>query len=150
MAIETNLESIKQNGGDRFIRRDQALIREALEETEFQYDGIIWTTKDQGLDIYSWINYELDTVLSASVLAPFVEMLICLKADSKNDNRVRTLGDEALVDIAFDLRYAKGTGSVDMYQRMLVKNGFIVFNPSVQIERICHTIKTEMEYRMQE
>lgn len=150
MAIKTNLESIKQNGGDKFIRRDQALIREALEETEFQYDGIIWTTKDEGLDIYSWINYELDTVLSASVLAPFVEMLICLKADSINDNRVRNLGDEALVDIVFDLRYAKGTADVSMYHRMLAKNGFIVFDPSVQIERICHTIKTEMEFRMQE
>ena len=149
MAIETNLQSIKQNGGDRFIRRDQALIREALEETEFKYDGIIWTTKDEGLDIYSWINYELDTVLSASVLAPFVEMLICLKTDRINDNRVRNLSDEALVDIVFDLRYAKGTGSVDMYQRMLSKNGFIVFDPCVQIERICHTIRTEMEYRMQ-
>ena len=150
MAIETNLQSIKQNGGDRFIRRDQSLIREALGETEFQYDGIIWTTKDEGLDIYSWINYELDTVLSASVLAPFVEMLICLKADSINDNRVRNLGDEALVDIVFDLRYAKGTADVSMYHRMLAKNGFIVFDPSVQIERICHTIKTEMEFRMQE
>lgn len=150
MAIETNLESIQDNGGDKFVRRDKSLIREALEETEFQYDGIIWTTKDEGLDIYSWINYELDTVLSASVLAPFVEMLICLKADSINDNRVRNLGDEALVDIAFDLRYAKGTGDSDMYRRMLSKNGFIVYDPFVQIERICHTIKTEMEFRMQE
>ena len=150
MAIKTNLESIKQNGGNRFIRRDQSLIREALGETEFQYDGIIWTTKEEGLDIYSWINYELDTVLSASVLAPFVEMLICLKADSINDNRVRNLGDEALVDIVFDLRYAKGTGDSDMYRRMLSKNGFIVYDSSVQIERICHTIKTEMEFRMQE
>ena len=76
--------------------------------------------------------------------------MICLKADSINDNRVRNLGDEALVDIAFDLRYAKGTGDPDMYRRMLSKNGFIVFDPSVQIERICHTIKTEMEFRMQE
>ena len=55
-----------------------------------------------------------------------------------------------LSKIAFDLRYAKGTGSPDMYQRMLSKNGFIVFDPSVQIERICHTIRTEMEYRMNE
>ena len=150
MAIETRLESIQQNGGEKLIKRDQALIREALESTEFKYDGIIWTTKDEGLDILCWITYELDTVLSASVLAPFVEKLIELKADGYNDQRVRNLGDEALVDIAFDLRYAKGTGSPDMYQRMLSKNGFIVFDPSVQIERICHTIRTEMEYRMNE
>ena len=150
MAIETRLELIQQNGGEKLIKRDQALIREALESTDFTHDGIIWTTKDEGLDIQCWINYELDTILSPSVLAPFAEKLIELKADGINDNRVRNLTDEALVDIAFDLRYAKGTGSVDMYQRMLSKNGFIVFDPSVQIERICHTIKTEMEYRMQE
>ena len=150
MAIETRLESIQQNGGEKLIKRDQALIRDALESTEFKYDGIIWTTKDEGLDILCWITYELDTVLSAHVLAPFAEKLIELKADGYNDQRVRNLGDEALVDIAFDLRYAKGTGSVDMYQRMLSKNGFIVFDPSVQIERICHTIRTEMEYRMNE
>lgn len=149
MAIETNLESIKENGGEALVKRDQALIREALETTEFKFDGIIWTTKDEGLDILCWITYELDTVLSASVLAPFVEKLIELKADGFNDQRVRNLGDEALVDIAFDLRYAKGTGSADMYQRMLSKNGFIVFNPSVQIERIFHTVRTEMEFRMQ-
>ena len=51
MAIETNLGSIQDNGGDKFVRRDKSLIREALEETEFQYDGIIWTTKEEGLDI---------------------------------------------------------------------------------------------------
>ena len=150
MAIETRLESIQQNGGEKWIKRDQALIREALEETEFVFDGFIWVTKDENLDIQYWITYEIDTVLSAHVLAPFVEKLLELKADGKNDNRVRNLADEALVDIAFDLRYAKGTGSVDMYQRMLSKNGFIVFDASVQIERICHTVKTEMEFRMQE
>ena len=150
MAIETTFESIKQNGGERLVRRDQALIREALETTEFKYDGIIWVTKDEGLDILCWITYEIDTVLSASVLAPFVEKLVELKADGINDQRVRNLADETLVDIAFDLRYAKGTGSVDMYQRMLSKNGFIVFDPSVQIERISHTVRTEMEYRMRE
>lgn len=149
MAIKTNLESIKYNGGERLVRRDQALIREALETTEFKFDGIIWVTKDEGLDILCWITYEIDTILSASVLAPFVEKLVELKADSINDNRVRNLTDEALVDIAFDLRYAKGTGSADMYQRMLSKNGFIVFDPSVQIERISHTVRTEMEFRMQ-
>lgn len=150
MAIETRLESIQQNGGEKLIKRDQALIRDALESTEFKYDGIIWTTKDEGLDILCWITYELDTVLSAHVLASFAEKLIELKADGYNDQRVRNLGDEALVDILFDLRYAKGTGDISMYHRMLVKNGFIVFDPGVQIERICHTIRTEMEYRMQE
>lgn len=149
MAIKTNLESIKDNGGKRLVKRDLALIREALETTEFKFDGIVWVTEDNDLDIVYWITYELDTVLSASVLAPFVEKLVELKADSLNDQRVRNLGDEALVDIAFDLRYAKGTGSADMYQRMLSKNGFIVFDPSVQIERICHTVRTEMEFRMQ-
>ena len=150
MAIESNLDSINLNGGDKLIRRDQVLIREAVETTEFKHDGIIWVTKDEGLDILYWITYEIDTILSASVLAPFVEKLLELKADGRNDQRVRNLGDEALVDVAFDLRYAKGTGSVDMYSRMLSKNGFIVYDPSVQIERICHTIRTEMEYRMQE
>lgn len=149
MAIETRLESIKQNGGEAFVKRDQALIRDALESTEFKYDGIIWTTKDEGLDILCWITYELDTVLSANVLAPFAEKLIELKADGFNDQRVRNLGDEALVDILFDLRYAKGTGEVSIYHRMLSKNGFIGFDPAVQIERICHTIRTEMEYRME-
>lgn len=150
MAIETNLELIKDNGGERLVRRDLALIREALETTEFKYDGIIWTTKDEGLDILCWITYEIDTVLSASVLAPFVEKLLQLKVDGKNDNRVRNLTDEALVDVAFDLRYAKGTGDVAIHHRMLSRNGFIVFDAAVQIERICHTVKIEMEYRMHE
>lgn len=150
MAIETNLESIKLNGGEALVKRDQYLIRKALVTTEFTFNDFVWEEKSSGLSILDWITYELDTVLSASVLAPFVEKLLELKADGRNDQRVRNLGDEALVDVAFDLRYAKGTGSVDMYQRMLSKNGFIVFDPSVQIERICHTIKTEMEYRMQE
>ena len=148
MAIESNLKSIKENGGD--IRRDQSIIREAVASTEFEFDGIMWVTKDTGMTIMDWISFEVDTVLSATVHAPFVELLLGLKADCINDNRVRNLSDEALVDIVFDLRYAKGTGDVSMYQRMLSKNGFIVFNPSVQIERICHTIRTEMEYRMQE
>ena len=150
MAIKTNLESIKDHGGEALVKRDQYLIRKALITTEFVYDDFIWVTEKGGLSILDWLTYELDTVLSASVLAPFVEKLLELKADGRNDQRVRNLGDEALVDVAFDLRYAKGTGSVDMYHRMLSKNGFIVFDPSVQIERICHTIKTEMEYRMKE
>ena len=150
MTIKSNLESIKDNGGEALVKRDQYLIRKALITTEFAFNDFVWEEKSSGLSILDWITYELDTVLSASVLAPFVEKLLELKADGRNDQRVRNLGDEALVDVAFDLRYAKGTGSVDMYHRMLSKNGFIVFDPSVQIERICHTIKTEMEYRMQE
>ena len=150
MAIKTNLESIKDNGGEALVKRDQYLIRKALVTTEFTFNDFVWEEKSSGLSILDWITYELDTVLSASVLAPFVEKLIELKVDGCNDQRVRNLGDEALVDIAFDLRYAKGTGSVDMYQRILSKNGFIVFDASVQIERVCHTIRTEMEYRMKE
>lgn len=149
MAIETRLESIQQNGGEKWIKRDQALIREALEETEFVFDGFIWVTKDENLDIQYWVTYEVDTVLSANVLSDFVEQQLELQADSKNDKCVRSLSNEKLTDVAFDLRYAKGTGDVSMYHRMLVKNGFIVFDASVQIERICHTIKTEMEYRME-
>lgn len=148
MAIETNVESIKQNGGEKLIKRDQIIIREALASTEFVFDGFIWITKDRGLDIRYWITYEIDTVLSASVLSPFVEQQLPLQADGKNDNRVRNLSNEALVDIICDLRYAKGTGDVSIYHKMLSRNGFIVFDPSVQIERICHTIRTEMEYRM--
>ena len=148
MAIETNLELIKLNGGEALVKRDQYLIRKALVTTEFTFNDFVWEEKSSGLSILDWLTYEIDTVLSASVLAPFVEKLLQLKADGKNDQRVRNLGDEALVDIAFDLRYAKGTGDVSMYHRMLVKNGFIVFDASVQIERICHTIKTEIEYRM--
>ena len=150
MAIETKLKAIEYKGGDDLINDDKYAIRKALVTTEFIYDGFLWITKDTGLTILDWLTYEVDTILSASILAPFVERLVELKADSINDNRVRNLADEALVDIAFDLRYAKGTGSVDMYQRMLSKNGFIVFDPSVQIERICHTVKTEMEFRMQD
>lgn len=148
MAIKSNFELVKENGGEALVRRDQALIREALSTTEFVFDGFIWVTKDENLDIQCWLTYEVDTVLSASVLLEFVEQQLQLKADSINDNRVRNLGDEALVDILFDLRYAKGTGDISIYHRMLVKNGFIVFDASVQIERICHTIRTEMEYRM--
>ena len=150
MAIETTIESIKQNGGEKLLKRDQALIREALESTEFKFDGIIWVTEKEGFDILCWLTYEVDTILSPTILMPFVEKLLELKADGYNDQRVRNLGDEALVDIAFDLRFAKGTGNQDMYHRMLSKNGFIVFDASVQIERICHTVKTEMEFRMQE
>ena len=150
MAIETTIKSIKENGGEKLLKRDQDLIREALESTEFKFDGFIWVTEDNDLDIVYWLTYEVDTVLSASVLAPFVEKLLELKTDGYNDQRVRNLGDEALVDILFDLRFAKGTGNQDMYHRMLTKNGFIVFDASVQIERICHTVKTEMEFRMQE
>ena len=106
MAIETNLESIKDNGGEALIKRDQYLIRKELVSTEFEYDDFIWVTKG-GLSILDWLTYEIDTVLSASVLAPFVGKLLQLKVDGKNDNRVRNLTDEALVDVAFDLRYAK-------------------------------------------
>ena len=101
MAIKSNLESIKENGGEVFVKRDQALIRDALESTEFKFDGIIWTTKDEGLDILCWITYELDTVLSAHVLASFAEKLIELKAEGYNDKRVKNLDDEVLVDILF-------------------------------------------------
>ena len=149
MGIETKLKVIEHKGVDELIKEDKYAIRKALVTTEFVYDGFLWVTKDTGMSILDWLTYEVDTVLSASVLAPFVEKLLELKADGRNDQRVRNLGDEALVDVAFDLRYAKGTGSVDMYHRMLSKNGFIVFDASVQIERICHTVKTEMEYRMQ-
>lgn len=149
MTIKSNLESIKDNGGEALVKRDQYLIRKALITTEFAFNDFVWEEKSSGLSILDWITYEVDTVLSASVLAPFVEKLLELKADGKNDQRVRKLGDEALVDIAFDLRYAKGTGDVSIYHRVLSRNGFIVFDASVQIERICHTVKTEMEYRMQ-
>lgn len=149
MAIETNLESITDNGGEVFVKRDQAIIREALDSTEFSYNDFVWEEKSSGLSILDWLTYEIDTVLSATVLSPFVEKQLELKADGINDNRVRNLSNEALIDIIYDLRYAKGTGDVSIYYRMLSRNGFIVFDASVQIERICHTIKTEMEYRMQ-
>ena len=42
-----------------------------------------------------------------------------LKVDGYNGQRVRNIGDETLVDILFDLRYAKGTGEVSIYHRML-------------------------------
>ena len=149
MAIETKLEAIKHKGGDDLIKEDKYAIRKALSTTEFVFDGFIWVTKDENLDISYWLTYEVDTVLSAHVLSAFVEQLLELRADSKNDQRIRNLSNEELTDVAFDLRYAKGTGDVSMYHRMLVKNGFIVFDASVQIERICHSIKIEMEYRME-
>ena len=150
MAIKTNLESIEQNGGEKFVKRDKKVIRQALNHTKFEYKDFIWETTDCNLTILDWLTYEVDTILSAGVLSDFVELQLQLQADCKNDKRVRSLSNEELTNVAFDLRYAKGTGEVSMYHRMLVKNGFIVFDASVQIERICHTIKTEMEYRMQE
>lgn len=149
MAIKSNLESIKYNGGEKFVRRDKKVIRQALNHTKFEYKDFIWETADCNLTILDWLTYEVDTVLSASVLLDFVELQLQLQADYKNDKYVRSLSNEELTNVAFDLRYAKGTGEVSMYHRMLVKNGFIVFDASVQIERICHTIKTEMEYRME-
>ena len=149
MAIETKLEVIKHKRGDDLIKEDKYAIRKALSTTEFVFDGFIWVTKDENFDISYWLTYEVDTVLSAHVLSAFVEQLLELRADSKNDQRIRNLSNEELTDVVFDLRYAKGTGDVSMYHRMLVKNGFIVFDASVQIERICHTIRTEMEYRME-
>ena len=149
MAIKTNLESIERNGGEKFIKRDKKVIRQALNHTIFEYKDFIWETTDCILTFLDWLTYEVDTVLSASVLSDFVELQLQLQADYKNDKYVRSLSNEELTNVAFDLRYAKGTGEVSMYHRMLVKNGFIVFDASVQIERICHTIKTEMEYRME-
>ena len=61
-----------------------------------------------------------------------------LKVDSKNDALVRNLSNDALINVFSDLRYAKGMGDISMYHHMLAKNGFIVFDPRVQIERICH------------
>lgn len=149
MAIKTNLESIEQNGGEKFVKRDKKVIRQALNHTKFEYKDFIWETTDCNLTILDWLTYEVDTILSAGVLSDFVELQLQLQADCKNDKRVRSLSNEELTNVVFDLRYAKGTGEVSMYHRMLVKNGFIVFDASVQIERICHTIKTEMEYRME-
>ena len=149
MAIKTNLESIEQNGGEKFVKRDKKVIRQALNHTKFEYKDFIWETTDCNLTILDWLTYEVDTILSAGVLSDFVELQLQLQADYKNDKYVRSLSNEELTNVAFDLRYAKGTGDVSMYHRMLVKNGFIVFDVSVQIERICHTIKTEMEYRME-
>ena len=72
-----------------------------------------------------------------------------LKVDGKNDTLVRNLSNDKLLDIFSDLRYAKGTGEVSIYYRMLIKNGFTVFDSSIQIERICHTVKTEIEFRIE-
>ena len=41
MAIETNLESIKDNGGEALVKRDQYLIRKELVSTEFEYDDLL-------------------------------------------------------------------------------------------------------------
>ena len=149
MAIKTELESIEHNGGENIIKRDQAIIRQVLATTEFVYDDFIWVTKDNNLSIIDWLTYEVDTVLSASILAPFVEKQLQLKVDGKNDTLVRNLSNDKLLDIFSDLRYAKGTGEVSIYYRMLSKNGFTVYDASIQIERICHTVKTEMEFRME-
>ena len=149
MAIKTNLESIKDNGGDVFIKRDQAIIREALDSTEFSYNDFVWEEKSSGLSILDWLTYEIDTVLSATVLSSFVKKQLELKADGKNDTFVRNLPNDKLLDIFSDLRYAKGTGEVSIYYRMLSKNGFAVYDASIQIERICHTVKTEMGFRME-
>ena len=148
MAIETKLESIEHKGGDELIKEDKMTIRKALSTTEFVYNDFIWTTKE-GLPILDWLNYEVDTVLSASVLVPFVEQQLQLKVDGENDALVRNLSNDTLLDIFSDLRYAKGMGEVSIYYRMLTKNDFTVYDASVQIERICHTVKTEMEYRME-
>ena len=148
MAIKTELESIKDKGGDELIKEDKNTIRKALSTTEFVYDGVLWVTED-GMSILDWLTYEVDIILSASLLASFVELLLQLRVDGSNDQRVRKLSNDELTDVAFDLRYAKGTGDISMYYRMLVKNGFVVFDPSVQIERICHTVRTEIEFRME-
>ncbi|WP_296798768.1 hypothetical protein [uncultured Methanobrevibacter sp.] len=72
-----------------------------------------------------------------------------MKVDGENDVLVRKLSNDALIEIFGDLRYAKGTGEVSMYSYYLNKNGFTVYGPSIQIERICHSVKTEMEFRME-
>ena len=72
-----------------------------------------------------------------------------LKVDGENDALVRNLSNDALIEIFGDLRYAKGTGEVFMYGYYLNKNGFTVYDASIQIERISHTLKIEMGYRMQ-
>jgi len=149
MTIKTTIESIELNGGENIIKRDQAIIRQALATTEFEYGDFIWVTKDNNLSIIDWLTYEVDTVLSASILAPFVEKQLQLKVDGKNDTLVRNLSNDKLLDIFSDLRYAKGTGEVSIYYRMLIKNGFTVFDSSIQIERICHTVKTEIEFRIE-
>ena len=148
MAIETKLEFIEHKGGNELIKEDKITIRKALSTTEFIYD-FIWVTKDNGLSVVDWLNYEVDTTLSASVLAPFVEKQLQLKVDGENDALVRNSSNDALIEIFGDLRYAKGTGEVSMYSYYLNKNGFTVYGPSIQIERICHTVKTEIEFRME-
>lgn len=148
MAIKNELEVIGHKGGDELIKEDKITIRKALSTTEFVFDGALWVTED-GMSILDWLTYEVDTILSASLLASFVELLLQLRADGNNDQRVRKLSNDELTDVAFDLRYAKGTGDISMYHRMLVKNGFVVFDPTVQIERISHTVRTEMEFRME-
>lgn len=149
MAIKCKLESIEHKGGDDLIKEDKMAIRKALSTTEFVYDDFIWVTKENNLSIIDWITYEINTVFSASVLSPFVEKQLELEVDGKNDTFVRNLSNDKLLDIFSDLRYAKGTGEVSIYYRMLTKNGFTVYDASIQIERICHTVKTEMEYRME-
>ena len=150
MAIKTTIESIELNGGENLIKHDESIIRKALSTTDFVYDDFLWVTKDTCLSILDWLNYEVDTVLSASVLVPFVEKQLQLKVDGENDALVRNSSNDALIEIFGDLRYAKGTGEVFMYSYYLNKNGFSVYNASIQIERICHTVKTEMEeFRME-
>lgn len=147
MAIETTIESIELNGGENIIKRDQAIIRQALATTEFEYD-FVWVTKD-GLSVVDWLNYEVDTILSATVLAPFVIKLLELQIDGLNDKIVRNLPNELLIEVFSDLRYAKGSGEVSMYNYYLNKHNFTVYNAGVQIERICHTLKTQIGYRIQ-
>ena len=148
IAIETTIESIELNGGENIIKRDQAIIRQALATTEFEYDDFVWVIKD-GLSVVDWLNYEVDTILSATVLVPFVEKQLQLKVDGKNDALVRNLPNDALLNVFSDLRYSKGIGEVSIYYRMLSKNGFTIYDASIQIERICHTVKTEIGYRME-
>ena len=149
MAIETKLESIEHKGGDELIKEDKMTIGKALSTTEFVYNDFTWITKENNLSIIDWITYEINTVFSASVLSPFVEKQLELQVDGKNDTFVRNLSNDKLLDVFSDLRYAKGTGDVSIYYRMLTKNGFTVYNAGIQIERICHTVKIEMEYRIQ-
>ena len=149
MAIETNLGVIEHKGSDELIKEDKMAIRKALSTTEFVHNDFIWVTKENNLSIIDWITYEINTVFSASVLSPFVEKQLELEVDGKNDTFVRNLSNDKLLDIFSDLRYAKGTGEVSIYYRMLIKNGFTVFDSSIQIERICHTVKTEIKFRME-
>jgi hypothetical protein len=149
MAIESKLESIEHKGGDELIKEDKMTIRKALSTTEFVYNDFTWVTKENNLSIIDWITYEINTVFCASVLSPFVEKQLELQVDGKNDAFVRNLSNDKLLDIFSDLRYAKGTGEVSIYYRMLTKNGFTVYDASIQIERICHTVKIEIEFRME-